>query len=171
MEDAAYGNLQGPGGQARAARSGTSWGIRSPVTADRQWTAEDLPVEIDKLRNLLLDVARERRIKVYDTVLPFGFEVLAEPENWDYHCTPVNAVTFGATGGDGIHLSLLTTGPAAGAVVMTAPPSDTPNTILGSSFGEFLRLGYYACFAWLEILAFDPRAGDTEYRRPPRSGR
>jgi hypothetical protein len=130
----------------------------------------ELPREMESLRRMLSDVARERRIPLYATALPFGFELLPQAENWDYHCTPVNGVTFGATGGDGIHLNVLTTGPAAGAVVLTAPPSDTPNTVLGESFHEFLRLGYYGCFAWLEVLAFDPDAGDTEYRESPGLG-
>jgi hypothetical protein len=89
--------------------------------------------------------------------------LLELPVNWDYHCTPVNGLTFGATGGDGIHLSILTSGPAAGAVVLTVPPGDPDNIVLGADFASFLRLGYFGCFAWLEVLAFDPAAGDTEY--------
>jgi hypothetical protein len=124
----------------------------------------ELPAEFDTLRDLLCDFARRRRIPVYDTVVAFGFEVLESPVNWDYHCTPVNGLTFGATGGDGIHLSLLTSGPGAGAVVLTVPPGDPDNIILGADFASFLRLGYFGCFGWLEVLAFDPVAGDTEYR-------
>ena len=125
---------------------------------------DDLPAELDTLRRVLGEFARRRRTSVYDTILALGFEVLDRPENWDYHCTPVNGVTFGATGGDGIHLNVLTSGPATGAVVLTAPPSDTPNIILGESFASFLRLGYFGCFAWLEVLAFDPTAGESQYR-------
>ena len=124
----------------------------------------DLPAELDRLQDLLRDFARRGRISVYDTIVAFGFEVLDPPLNWDYHCTPVNGLTFGATGGDGIHLSVLTSGPAGGAVVLTAPPSDTDNVVLGADFASFLRLGYFSCFGWLEALAFDPLAGDTEYR-------
>lgn len=76
----------------------------------------ELPAEFDRLRALLRDFALRQRIAAYDTIVAFGFEVLESPVNWDYHCTPVNGLTFGATGGDGIHLSVLTSGPAAGSL-------------------------------------------------------
>jgi hypothetical protein len=46
--------------------------------------------------------------------------------------------------------------------VLTVPPGDPDNVILGADFASFLRLKYFGCFGWLEVLAFDLAAGDTE---------
>ena len=113
------------------------------------------PDELDLLQSTVKAFARQRRIAPYDTLMPLGFEVLETLENWEYHCTPVNSVTFGATGGDGVHFNLLTTGGGQGAIVMTSPVGEIPNVVVGSSMAEFLRLGYYACFGWLGDLAYD----------------
>jgi hypothetical protein len=125
------------------------------------------PHELVLLQSVVKEFARQRRIKVYDTVMALGFEVLEEPDNWDYHCTPVNSVTFGATGGDGVHFNLITGGPGIGAVVMTVPPGDIPNVVVGASFAEFLRLGYYGGFGWLEELAFNQSSAAALYRDDP----
>jgi len=126
------------------------------------------PHELVLLRSVMQEFARQRRIKVYDTVMALGFEVLEKLENWDYHCTPVNSVAFGATGGDGVHFNLLTGGRGTGAVVMTVPPGEIPNVVVGASLAEFLRLGYYCCFGWIEELAFDQRSAAALYRDEPR---
>lgn len=62
------------------------------------------------------------------------------PEEWSYHSTPVNSLTFGATGGDGIHYSCLTD-IAEGPVVLTVPLGNEDN-IVGESADDFLRMAY-----------------------------
>src|SRR5262245_63700807 len=75
------------------------------------------------------------------------------PGDWDYDATPVGAVPFAWTGGDGVHFSVLADG---SAVVMTVPKSlgDT-NHVLAESLTEFLALGCRTGYFSLERLAYD----------------
>ena len=122
------------------------------------------PPELIALRSLIEGFARRRRWFFFDAVPDLGFELLDTLENFGYHCTPVNSVAFGATGGDGVHLSLVTSGICRGGVVLTTPVGDISNTVVAASFGEFLRLGYYSFFGWLEELGFDPVSPASLYR-------
>jgi hypothetical protein len=114
------------------------------------------PSELDTLRRLVADVAKACKTEPYEVIIDLGFELLDPPENFGYHCTPVNALTFGATGGDGVHLSLLDGEPCNGAVVLTTPNGDNPNAVVAETFGDFLRLGYFGGWGWLEQLGYVP---------------
>jgi len=122
------------------------------------------PPELARLRFIVRRYAHEHGLEPYDTLACLGFEILDEFEPWDYHCTPLNSAAFGAAGGDGLHLNLVTEGPALGAVVMTAPGGEVSNLVVGASFLDFLRLGYHACFGWLDTLALDPGRAALLYR-------
>ena len=100
------------------------------------------------------------RRRPYEVMMELGFELI-ELQDFGYHCTPVNALAFGATGGDGVHLSLLDGVPLPGGVVVTVPVGDIPNTVVAADFREFLRLGYHSGFAWLEELGY---LGDRKFR-------
>lgn len=90
---------------------------------------------------------------------PYAFErigLLLEdpgaPGDWDYPATPVDAVTFASTGGDGVHFSLVPQGPA---VVMTVPRCFGNTThVLAESLPEFLALGCRTGYFSLERLAY-----------------
>jgi hypothetical protein len=72
---------------------------------------------------------------------------------WDYASTPVDSTTFGSTGGDGVHFSVLHTGRGNGyaPVVMTVPMAfDAPNHIVGGILREFLGLGCRTGYRCLE---------------------
>jgi hypothetical protein len=61
-----------------------------------------------------------------------------------YRCAPLNSVTFGRTGGDGIHYSFLVLDghwSEFSPVVMTDPCGLTRNVVVGEDLTEFLRLG------------------------------
>jgi hypothetical protein len=76
----------------------------------------------------------------------------AAASRWEYTTTPDDALTFGSTGRNGVHFSLLAHG--AGPVVMTAPMSfDSPNRVLGADLPEFLALGCRTGYYRLEALA------------------
>lgn len=125
------------------------------------------PPELTTLRTLAGRVARAHGVAAYEPMWQLGFEILDELKNFGYHCTPVNSVAFGATGGDGIHLSLLTGEPLAGAVVITVPVGDIANTVVAESFGDFLRLGYHVGFEWLEELGYFDAAANQKYKEEP----
>src|SRR5215211_8456906 len=87
---------------------------------------------------------------------PIGLILQLPPERWDYHCTPLNSVTFASTGGDGVHFGFLEVqGCASSLVVMTVPMSDVNNFIVGESLFEFLCLGVRRGYFALEELAYD----------------
>jgi hypothetical protein len=76
---------------------------------------------------------------------------------WDYASTPVDSTTFGSTGGDGVHFSVLHTGRGNGyaPVAMTVPMAfDAPNHIVGGILREFLALGCRTGYRCLERLVY-----------------
>jgi hypothetical protein len=99
---------------------------------------------------------------------PIGLILQIPPKREDYWCTPLNALTFARTGGDGTHYSLvsLPNSPrSAQPVVMTVPMSDTPNVIVGENLREFLALGCrYGYFA-LEGLVHSRAETISELKR------
>ena len=105
-----------------------------------------------------------------DVMMDLGFELLDPLENFGYHCTPVNALAFGATGGDRVHFSLLDGEPCNGAVVLTTPTADNPNSVVAETFRDFLRLGYFGGWEWLEELGYLPTraARQDRYAREPK---
>ena len=81
--------------------------------------------------------------------------ILQIPERLAYWCTPLNALTFARTGGDGTHYSLVRVpgiDPAQRPVVMTVPMSDDPNVIVGENLRDFLALGCRFGYFGLEGL-------------------
>jgi hypothetical protein len=90
---------------------------------------------------------------------PIGLILLGRLHNFEYWCTPSNSITFATTGGDGVHYGLLDIGSGFSddsPIVMTVPCCDTPNTIVGGSFLDFLRLGCCSGFFTLEQLIYQP---------------
>ena len=87
---------------------------------------------------------------------PIGLILEDEPARMDYFCTPVNSVTFGSTGGDGVHFGFLRSrSNTREPIVMTVPMSDVQNIVLAENFHEFLQLGYHTGFFSLEQLAYN----------------
>jgi hypothetical protein len=121
-----------------------------------------LPPLLARYQAVLDDFARERGLWTVDVQHALGFELIDPPEEWIYDSTPVNSLTFGATGGDGIHYGYLTD-IADGPVVLTVPLGDNHNIVVGASADDFLRMAYYRGFSWLEELAYDWDAGVKEY--------
>ena len=109
-----------------------------------------------RFRRFVEELAREERTSAEMVLEPLGLMVQPDGGNFDYWCTPVNSVTFAATGGDGVHFGLLDadTLPTT-PVVMTVPMTDAPNLVLADDFHGFLRLGYHAGFFFLEQFVYD----------------
>ena len=128
------------------------------------------PTELGTLRRLVADVAKAYKREPYEVIMDLGFELLDPLENFGYHCTPVNSLAFGATGGDGIHLSLLNGEPRDGAVVLTTPTGDNPNSVVAETFSDFLRLGYFGGWGWLEELGYvtTPATLQGKYAQDPK---
>jgi len=77
-----------------------------------------------------------------------------------YDPTPRNTTLFGWTGGDGVHFSLLEISDTIQPIVMTVPTRFSNsigdfNWILGENLNEFLSLGYYNGWFYLENLCYD----------------
>jgi hypothetical protein len=127
----------------------------------------DEPDELRSLRAVVARVAAAHRVQPYEAIWPLGFELLDDLENFGYHCSPVNSLAFGATGGDGVHLSLLDGPPSPGAIVVTTPTADNPNSVIAESFADFLRLGYHGGFGWLEELGHSREDLQAKYTAKP----
>jgi hypothetical protein len=125
------------------------------------------PDELRSLRAVVARVAAAHRVQPYEAIWPLGFELLDDLENFGYHCTPVNSLAFGATGGNGVHLSLLDGPPSPGAIVVTIPTADIPNSVVAETFADFLRLGYHGGFGWLEELGYDWKNLQAKYTVKP----
>src|SRR5689334_17337516 len=67
-----------------------------------------------------------------------------------YFCTPDNALVIGGHSGDGFHVSAIADGERD--IIVATLPSDAFNVVVGDSFTEFLRLGFYRQLGWLEYL-------------------
>ena len=83
-------------------------------------------------------------------------------ENRGYWCTPINTVSFGGTGGDGVHFNLLVRDDAVtddAPVIMTVPASGGEmldmSLVVGENLREFLCFGLLRGYFGLEQLAYD----------------
>jgi hypothetical protein len=137
------------------------------------------------------DIDWVRLWRLQKRIGPEGFEPIglrlgdpARARAWVYQSTPTNVVTFASTGGNGVHFSLLDLGDDSDAtpVVMTVPMAfDSPNHIVGGDLWEFLALGYWNGYFYLEQLAYrwgrekliarlqgGPATDDPEEARPLR---
>lgn len=85
-------------------------------------------------------------------------------------CTPTNCKTFAATGGDGVHYSLLVADGRINEqspVVITNPGGgDSRSWIVGENLFDFLCLGYYRGYFALEQLAYYPDLTLEVYTNP-----
>src|SRR5581483_8608045 len=81
-----------------------------------------------------------------------GLTLLRKPASHHYWCTPLNCLTFAATGGEGAHFSFLAVDGRVdeqSPVVVTNPcPTDFRHFIVGKNLNDFLclglRRGYFA---------------------------
>jgi hypothetical protein len=99
---------------------------------------------------------------------PIGLILQIPPKREEYWCTPLNAVTFARTGGDGTHYSLISVPKSKRskqAIVMTVPMSDDPNVIVGESLRDFLALGCRRGYFGLEGLVHQPAETMVELKR------
>ena len=114
---------------------------------------------LDKLWELTGVTREEYKDAYYGFFDPVGL-ILSKELAWGggYWSTPVNTVSFGRTGGDGIHFSFLKEKDDISnesPIVMTLPSADTSNIIVGESLIDFLSLGCRA--GYFEL-------GQVEYR-------
>lgn len=99
---------------------------------------------------------------------PIGLILQIPPKREDYWCTPLNALTFARTGGDGTHYSLVSLPKLPRSeqpIVMTVPMGDTPNVIVGENLREFLALGCRFGYVALEHLVHQPTETITVLKR------
>jgi len=90
---------------------------------------------------------------------PIGLILFKPLKREEYESTPINSLAFATTGGDGVHYSLLTSGPQADdqwPVVMTVPMNfGHENMIVGGDVWDFLSLGCRTGYFFLEQLTYD----------------
>ena len=122
----------------------------------------------DKLRALDKLAARRFPCDCDQGFGSLGLILHVELGQYEYWCTPTNALSFASTGGNGVHFSFLVQGgkvTEASPIVITVPCTyDHPNFIVGESLFDFLCLGYHRGYFALENLpadkCFDAYASD-----------
>ena len=103
-----------------------------------------------------------------------GLLLLDPPENFGYHQTPFNSVTFAHLGVDGIHIGSVTKQNCLddeAPVVLTIPMAPLvdmrSNYIVGRNLYEFLCLGYNHGFDDLGNLHLDLDSTLARFLQPP----
>ncbi len=85
----------------------------------------------------------------------------------NYSSTPINAIPFATTGGNGTHFSILRLSECVCPIIITCPmncgnsPSED-NIIIAENLKEFLSIGYYNGWFSLEQLFYN-KSGTIEY--------
>ena len=90
---------------------------------------------------------------------PVGLNLIKEPLCWGYWCTPVNTISFAATGGDGVHFGFLIEDSVSldeSPIIMTVPCAETPNHVVGENLSDFLALGCRCGYFVLEQIEYQP---------------
>ncbi len=110
----------------------------------------------------LARAARGQADYVFD---PIGLLLVNPLEHSDDPRTPSNALTFAATGGDGVHFSLVLREdrPAVDSPVVMTVPFGAASIILGADLDEFLGLGMFRGFFRMEYLASEPEKYAEDY--------
>lgn len=107
-------------------------------------------------------MAHERGVDWEGVLGDAGLFLIDPLRRADYDVTPRDSVTFGYTGGDGVHFGMLCApgapdaDPDDGPVVMTVPMGRVKCIVLAESLAEFLALGAADGWFGLEQLAYDP---------------
>ncbi|MCY2965948.1 MAG: hypothetical protein NT069_20345 [Planctomycetota bacterium] len=109
----------------------------------------DLPIALLRRLHEIGDLIESKFPAEYERGMgQLGLLLSSKRRNGGYWCSPENSLSFGGTGGDGVHFSLVQVNGAVteeSPVVMTVPanfgePRDA-NAIVGSSLISFLRFG------------------------------
>jgi len=161
-----------------------------------EYDMEETPLDASVLRRSVKDLRLEGHpIRVNLPLLERLYDLNAEvatkfPAGWDngmgqmglllsrrvynggYWCTPTNSLSFGGTGGDGAHFSLLITGDSIDEetpVIVTVPdnfgePADA-NVVLGRGFKDFLRLGLHCGYFSMAQFSFNANEALEHYSR------
>jgi len=82
-----------------------------------------------------------------------------EDEDARYDSSPINTKVFSRTGGDGVHFSILCLSENIQPIVMTVPMNfgnslTDYNLIIGENLNEFLSIGYFNGWFFLEELCY-----------------
>jgi len=100
---------------------------------------------------------------------PCGLILEIPPRTGYYWCTPKEALTFAATGGDGVHYSYLSSSNLSSSVVpvvMTLPAAEKHNLVVAENIDEFLGLGYHVGWFGLEQIVYQPEAALAYFAQP-----
>lgn len=107
------------------------------------------------LKDFALGYAQSAGLSELDVFDELGFYLVDPPKRYDYPSTPVNSITFGQTGGDGVHYGFVGEVGPESPIVMTVPMAfGRENTIVGENLYEFLCLGCCTSYFWLEQLKY-----------------
>lgn len=115
-------------------------------------------ITLNHLQNAIAQIAQE--VKAEFPHLFFDYAgLLPVQKDFKYDSSPLNTITFASTGGDGVHYGILPLSETTQPVVMTVPMNygndiGVYNRILAENLDEFLGLGYYNGWFFLDQITF-----------------
>lgn len=137
-----------------------SHAVAAPMTAEEYFHVImlDCPL-LDRLRTLHRE-GRRRRNRKSPCLDDVGLMMDNEFDDGRYnHATPLNVRTFAATGGDGVHFSLMIRDGVLSddsPVVLTVPEmGNDGHAIVGENLREFLHFGYHTGYFCFERLIYE----------------
>lgn len=115
-------------------------------------------ITLSHLQSTIAQVAEKVKAQYPDWYFGYGGLIPYE-NNFKYNSSPLNTLTFAGTGGDGVHYGILPIDESIQPVIMTVPMNfgytpEAYNWILGENLDEFLALGYYSGWFFLEQLCY-----------------
>lgn len=117
-------------------------------------------ISLKELIVIRKDLANEIKNEFPDLFFDYAGIIPIEGEDSKYDCTPINTTIFAMTGGNGVHYSVLELSEIINLVVMTVPMNfgnsiKDYNIILSENLVEFMSLGYYNGWFYLEQLFYN----------------
>lgn len=117
-------------------------------------------IELAEFRKVVEELANETRNEFPNLFFDYAGLIPINDKSFRYDSSPINTEIFAATGGDGVHFSILVISEEIQPVVMTVPMvfGDSMrdfNRIIGKNLHEFLSLGYYNGWFYMEQLCYN----------------
>lgn len=115
-------------------------------------------IQLVRFKRLVAQLAEEIKSEFPDLYFDYA-GIIPEEKDSRYDSSPINTCVFARTGGDGVHFSILELSDKIQPVIMTVPMAfgrsvKDYNVIVGENLNEFLSVGYYNGWFFLEDLCY-----------------
>ena len=117
-------------------------------------------ISLEEFRKVVNDTAKSVQEEFPDLFFDYAGMIPNEDESFRYDSSPINTEVFAMTGGDGVHYSLLKVSDNVQPIIMTVPmcfgnSMKSYNRIIAENLYEFLGIGFYNGWFFIEQLCYD----------------